>query len=74
LLDQPKSADAPDNLFRAPTEIRERSHWTVTGGKGGVPASLSPDLIKRHPVAACAAAFVAAALAGRFLFGPGVET
>jgi short-subunit dehydrogenase len=71
LLDEPKPADAPDNLFRPVAETRERSHWTIMGQKDDASDSSSPDLVKRHPVALCAAAFVAAALAGRYLFGPG---
>jgi short-subunit dehydrogenase len=71
LLDEPKSADVPDNLFRVPAETRERSGWTFTGEKASASASRQPALIKRHPLALCAAAFVAATLASGFLFGPG---
>lgn len=67
LLDEPKSMDAPDNLFKAPTETRERSDWTIMGERAGAPASQSPNLVQRYPLAACAAAFVATSLATRYM-------
>jgi short-subunit dehydrogenase len=68
LTDEPKSENAPDNLFRAPLETRERADWSVMGQREKTASIASgTNLIKRYPLAACAASFIAATLAARLL-------
>ena len=66
LLDEPKSVDAPDNLFDSPLETRERSDWNVMGRKESASGSRSTNFIKRYPIAAVAAGLIGLALALRF--------
>lgn len=69
LTDEPKSESAPDNLFRAPLETRERADWTVMGERAEEDSgSQCAQFIRRYPLAACAASFIAATLAARLVF------
>lgn len=66
LLDEPKSVDAPDNLFDSPLETRERSDWNVMGRKESASGSHSTNFIKRYSIAAVATGLFGLALALRF--------
>jgi short-subunit dehydrogenase len=71
LTDEPKSADAPDNLFDVPPETRERGDWTARGqrGDGQTEPARSKGFIRRHPVATAAVGLAASLVAARFAFG-----
>lgn len=52
LTNEPKSQDAPSNLFDTVRDTREKGGWSALGTRGESNGAKSPGLIKQHPLVA----------------------
>jgi short-subunit dehydrogenase len=67
LTDEPKQADAVNNLFDVPADRRERGGWTAMGTRAGANGSGGGNLITQYPMVTSIAGVAALILAARFL-------
>jgi short-subunit dehydrogenase len=68
LTDEPKPADAVNNLFDIPPDGNERGGWTAMGTRAGANGSSGSNILTQYPMAASIAGVAALVLAARFLF------
>lgn len=68
LTDEPKPADAINNLFDIPPDAREHGGWTALGTRAGADGSSGGNVITQYPIAASIAGAAALILVARFLF------
>lgn len=67
LTDEPKPADAVNNLFDVPPDTRERGGWTAMGTRQGANGSSGKNMTQ-YRMAASIAGVAALVLVARFLF------
>jgi short-subunit dehydrogenase len=67
LTDEPKPANAVNNLFDVPPDGQERGGWTAMGTKAGANGSNSGNIVTQYPIAASIAGVAALVLAARLL-------
>ncbi|HEX8185041.1 MAG TPA: SDR family NAD(P)-dependent oxidoreductase, partial [Blastocatellia bacterium] len=67
LTDEPKSANATNNLFDVTRNGRERGGWNVMGARAGDNGSSRGNVLAQHPVALSIAGVAAIAIVARLL-------